>query len=582
LSSSSFDVRPLGDRAFAFRWREAGGMPALRAKAAAIGELGLPWLTETVAGPGTIAFYMNDHPLSVDKAASELSRIWETLGEKNAYPGKLVEIPVVYGGEAGPDLAACAERSGLSRETFAALHSEALYTVEMMGFAPGFPYLSGLDEKLRQPRLDSPRPKVPAGSVGIAGARTGVYPTDSPGGWQLIGRTAIPLFRPGNEAPFLLAPGDDVKFVPVPEQAYPGDEEKARPREARPGTPVLSVAKPGLLTTVQDLGRPGWRAFGVSAGGAMDERSARAANLLVGNGEGDALLELTMIGGSYVFERDAVIAICGADLSAKANGVSVPLNRPVFLAEGTTLSFGPAVDGCRAYLALAGGVDVPVELGSRSADPRARIGGGEGRALAAGDAVGTLPPSPRSAALFQSMKARFAAGRSRPDWFAAIAGRRAVRTAAGGRVCVLRLLEGEEWEEFAPEAKAALFGSTYRVEASSDRMGIRLSGESLPRPNRGELVSHGVVAGTIQVPPNGQPIVLGAGCQPTGGYPKIAHVIDADLPLLAQAAPGDRLAFERVTPQEAELARTRRRKEFALLKAGIRLRLEHETKGGAR
>ncbi|OXS58429.1 hypothetical protein B1A99_14580 [Cohnella sp. CIP 111063] len=585
----AFETISLGDRAFAFRWSEPLPAALLAARAAAVSALGLPWLLESAAASGTIAFYLKPSCSSIEEAAAELIRLWDGIREEAAAEPRRVELPVVYGGEFGPDLGACASRAGMTEARFAELHSSAVYTVEMMGFAPGFPYLSGLDDRLEQPRRPNPRMRVPAGSVAVAGNRTGVYPNESPGGWQIIGRTAVPLFRPEEKEPFPLRPGDQVSFVPAAELSTPGeDEDKDMDKSPwAPANPALKVLKPGLLTTVQDAGRAGWRRYGVSAGGAMDDRAMRTANLLVGNDEEDAVLELTMIGGSYAVERDLLIAVCGADLSPQADGSPVPMNRPVFVAAGSELTFGKARFGCRAYMAVAGGIDAPAVLGSRSADPRARIGGGSGgRALAAGDAIGAAAASPRSTALLESLRARAEAD-GKPARLSAVSWHAAddARSAAwpGGEGFTLRVVPGEEWEEFTEASRERLLSTAYRVEASSDRMGLRLSGEPLLREGGSELVSHGVVPGTIQVPPDGNPIVLGAGCQPTGGYPKIAHVIGADWPLLAQAAPGCRLAFEAVTLREAELAWERTLRERALLKAGIGLRLaQAASKGGTK
>jgi len=577
VGSTALGIVPLGDRAFAIRTGEDVGIGELRTKAGAIAERGLPWLEETFASPGKIVFYLNEAAPSLEEAAQEAARLYGTLEGSAAAAVRTVRLPIVYGGEEGPDLAECAARSGLTETGFAERHAQAVYEVEMMGFSPGFPYLSGLDEAIVQPRKSEPRLRVPAGSVGIAGSRTCVYPVQSPGGWQLIGRTAEPLFRPERDEPFLLSPGDRVRFVPVSASRPPSSAEKPGSIAYAPGLPALTVLKPGLHTTVQDSGRPGWRAYGVSAGGAMDDRSARLANLLVGNGEGEAVLELTLAGGTFLAERDLAIALCGADLSARLDGEPLPANRPVFVAKGATVRFGPAARGCRAYLAIAGGIDVPRVLGGRGTDAKAGLGGGYGRPLAAGDAIGASRMSPRSAALLRALKSRAEDGLGPVGWFATDAvgiSSLPKRTAwNGGKVLALRLLAGEEWDDFAPEAQAALFGSFYRVGLSSDRMGLRLDGEPLTRVKGGELASHGIAPGTIQVPPNGQPIALGADCQPTGGYPKIAHVIGADLSLLAQAAPGDRLVFVRATLREAEQVRREAAIAFARLRAAVRLRL---------
>ncbi|MBW5446977.1 5-oxoprolinase subunit PxpB [Cohnella sp. CFH 77786] len=527
-------------------------------------------------------------PEQIERLAERLYRaLSEVGGGAPREPARVVRLPVIYGGADGPDLAACAARSGMTAERFVEAHASAPYEVAMIGFAPGFPYLSGLPESLAQPRKESPRLKVPAGSVGIAGGQTGVYPVESPGGWQLIGRTPVRLFRPEAARPFLLAPGDRVVFVPT--EASEGLDEECGGMDggaaigSGAGAPggtngfdeaevVFEVMKPGLLTTVQDLGRTGWLAYGVSVGGAMDSVSMRTANLLVGNPEDAAVLEMTLLGASFRMKRDVLIAACGAHMEARIDGDPLPMDRPVWLRAGAELVFGRAARGCRVCLAVAGGFAVPPVLGSRSTDARAGLGGIGGRALAAGDVVprGTLSPTgERLAAAL-----RTAADREGRTWASVrwCAGLKAVRPpAAGGRIAI-RVLPGAEWDDFGEEGRRRLLESGFRVEASSDRMGLRLSGQPIVRERSEELSSRGVAPGTVQVPPGGQPIILAAGCQPTGGYPVIAHVIGADLPLLAQCRPGDEVAFRLADLEEAWSAWETVERKLRLLKAGVRNR----------
>lgn len=576
MTQTEWIVQPLGDRAFLLaRAREDGPPGAMAAAARRIRALGPPWLQEVVPAYRSIAVHLRSPVMEPSRAAEAL------LGELASFPDeaedgtetKVVVIPVRYGGEDGPDLAACAAGSGMTEAEFVRAHSEAEYDVAMIGFAPGFPYLSGLPAQLAQPRRQTPRLRVPAGSVGIAGGQTGVYPVDSPGGWQIIGRTEARLFRPEEREPFLLGPGDRVRFVPASATHESGDEpgrsrsapgERAEPRRE----PALAVLKPGLLTTVQDAGRPGWQAYGVGVGGAMDERARRTANALVGNADGAAALEFTLLGATFAVERPVLIAVSGAAIDATVDGERIPPNRPIAIRAGATLAFGRAKDGCRAYMAIAGGIDVPPVLGSRSADPRAGIGGGSGAALAAGERLACGEPTALSLALSDALhrEAR-KAGRSwsAAPWQANVGN----VSPARGNAATVRILPGAEWERFGEEARRAFLASDYRVSAASDRMGVRLSGTALARLDSAELASHGVAPGTIQVPADGQPIVLAAGCQPTGGYPKIAHVVSADMPLLAQLAPGDAVRFERIDPARAAEAAAAAEQELAVLKAGV-------------
>lgn len=447
-------------------------------------------------------------------AAEWIGRLLVEDREEAESDSRLVEIPVLYGGEHGPDLTFVADQAGMTPEEVVRIHAEREYPVYMIGFAPGFPYLGGIDERIAAPRLDTPRLSVPAGAVGIAGGQTGVYPVSTPGGWRLIGRTPLALFRPERTPPSLLRAGDRVRFRPVTAAEYErlslleqaeregsaeGAAAEAAPRgegadasgltaASKPGTtggarfeaqsaerreqsadfacgekskpqgersktcgsmaakrqdetdiagfetqtaerdvgsaadsggmtavqklettgirfdaqtaeqqsesadtaasaPVIKVLKPGLLTTLQDLGRPGYQQYGVTPGGAMDTYALRTANLMVGNSESEAALEITLAGPTLRFERETLIALTGADLAPSIGGEPLPMWRPVRVRAGAVLEFRTAVTGCRAYLATAGGFGAPEALGSRSTDLRAGLGGLEGRALRAEDVL---------------------------------------------------------------------------------------------------------------------------------------------------------------------------------------------------
>ncbi|WP_323132003.1 5-oxoprolinase subunit C family protein [Paenibacillus silvisoli] len=344
----------------------------------------------------------------------------------------------------------------------------------------------------------------------------------------------------------------------------------------------IRVLKPGLHTTMQDLGRPGWRAYGVPEGGAMDRMALRTANLLVGNAEGAAGLELTLTGPQLVAEEALLLAVCGADMAPLVDGEALPLERPVWIAAGTVISFPPAVSGCRAYVAAAGGFAAEAALGSRGTDTRAGIGGvaGAGRPLRAGDVLPLGSAPPQAAALRAALAARAAAakpqGRRRswaaPGWFAPPP-LQAPRPRGGGNTAGIRLrvMPGAEYGQFREAARTALMRERFRVAPASDRMGVRLDGPPLHMEDSAELLSHGVIAGTIQVPRGGAPIILGADCQTTGGYPKLAHVITADLPLLAQCKPGDDIAFELVTLEEAQRCYLEQERGMRMLAAAIAL-----------
>ncbi|GAB3635791.1 biotin-dependent carboxyltransferase family protein [Hymenobacter arcticus] len=303
----------------------------------------------------------------------------------------------------------------------------------------------------------------------------------------------------------------------------------------------ISVQKPGLLTTVQDLGRPGYQKTGLVVSGALDAAALRTANLLVGNPETAAGLECTLRGPVLRFEADALLALTGADLAATIGGQPVPLGRPVAVRAGTVLAFGAAQTSGRAWLAVAGGVAVPLVLGSRATYLRAAPGGVAGRALQAGDVlpVGEWPAATRQ--LADSVKFNKSTAWAAAKWRVATA-----RVGRPGEPLVLRALPGPEYEQFAPASQWAFWKEDFTVTTEADRMGCRLSGPMLVRLTNRELLSSAVTFGTVQVPAGGQPIVLLADRQTTGGYPRLAQVITADLGRLAQALPGTRLRFQQV------------------------------------
>jgi len=275
----------------------------------------------------------------------------------------------------------------------------------------------------------------------------------------------------------------------------------------------IRVISPGYLTTVQDLGRFGWAHFGVSASGAADPFALRAGNLLVGNAENAAGLEMTLLGGAFEFESDAVVALTGSDF-----GAGLPLWTPVNVKAGSVVRCGPSQSGARCYLSVRGGIGVPKAMGSASTHLTTGVGG---RALRRGDVLpvgNEAVRQPRSAA-------------------------RDVPPLPGG---ILRVTEGPQAGSFAGE----LYGGLYTVSEESNRMGLRLHGPAIPSP-AGHMLTEGVALGAVQVPPDGQPIILFVEHQTTGGYPKPANVISADYRLLGQLRPRGQVSFERVTIEQA-------------------------------
>jgi antagonist of KipI len=274
-----------------------------------------------------------------------------------------------------------------------------------------------------------------------------------------------------------------------------------------------------MLTTIQDLGRRGYQAWGVPVAGPMDWYSHRAANELVGNDPSAAALEMTLIGPELVAEGDVLVGVCGADFKCFVDGTDASTIDPFVLRGGARLRFGDRGSGARAALAVRGGFDVPPSFGSRATHLPSAMGPFGGRPLAAGDRlpIGAAGPRPR--------------GR-RSDPLAPPTG--------GARV---RIVPAVHRQRFTDDAWRALVGERFVITPQSNRMGYRLEGRGLTRCDDGEMLSEGMVMGAIQVPPSGQPIVLMADCQTTGGYPTIANVITADLPIAGQLAPGNWIEF---------------------------------------
>ncbi len=313
---------------------------------------------------------------------------------------------------------------------------------------------------------------------------------------------------------------------------------------------TIRVVGGGLQTTVQDLGRPAHQHQGIPGGGGMDRMAMRIGNLLVGNDANAAALESTLIGPTLTFAEETLIAITGADLEARVGPLSIPLWHPVLVGAGATLRFGRAVRGCRAYVAIAGGIDVPLVFGSRATYLRAGFGGFNGRAIHPGDelAIGAAPAlSRRIAGSLRASAGDAAQSATVARWSAGVS----IRTTYPSDA-VARLIRGAHTELLDDVSRSALVASRFRVSASSDRMGYRLEGVTLGLRAPTELLSEGVAFGTVQLPPGGSPIVLMADRQTTGGYPRIGEVASVDLGVVAQLKPGDQLRFHFISLDEAQ------------------------------
>ncbi|MBO4123189.1 5-oxoprolinase/urea amidolyase family protein [Cupriavidus gilardii] len=502
--------------------------------------------------PAARTILVHYRPWATSAAALVRAIAGRDLSQRVERSNTLIEIPVRYDGE---DLAEVAQWLGITPAEVVRRHTGSEYTVAFTGFAPGFAYLSGGHPSLDVPRRRTPRTQIPAGAVGLAGTFSGVYPKASPGGWQIIGTTPVPMWDLGREQPALLQPGYRVRFVDM--AAVGGDWEASfgtatggRAEGAGSGavpavdphgqqsraasTAALKVKGTGLLTVFQDLGRHGQAGQGVSASGALDQAALRTANRLVGNRSDSAALETVGGGLQLQSQGDTVLAVTGADApltlrTADGRQWNVPTHQAVALADGDTLSLGQPVAGARCYIAARGGFAVAPVLGSCATDTLAGIGPSP---LAVGDVLGVLP-APAGAVV--GMPEQPAADLPTVD-----------------RDVVLDVVLGPRTDWFTPESVARLAAQRWQVTPQSNRVGLRLTGEvPLERAITGELPSEGTVLGALQVPPSGQPILFLADHPLTGGYPVIGAVAPYHLDRAGQIPVGAWLRFNPIGPFQA-------------------------------
>lgn len=450
----------------------------------------------------------------------------------------IVEIPVLYGGEYGPDLETVSTHSGLSPEDIIAIHTAPEYPVYMIGFLAGFPYLGGMDSRIATPRLDSPRLSVPEGSVGIADRQTGIYPVETPGGWQIIGRTPLKLYNPYGENPFLVSPGDSIKFISVTEEEYSKlrhsltetSSEKSPALESHTeNEPALRFLSSGPLTTIQDLGRHGYMDKGLAVCGAMDTESLKELNLMVGNSIGSAGLESTFITPRIEFLRDTVFAMSG-------------INFPILAKAGEILESITMKKGIRTYFAFKGGIAVMPVLGSRSTDIKNMIGGlNRGSKIKAGDelCLGKCEDQTECVSLSEI---------NINDLLNKSCGSESAESPIQ-----IYVTPGPHFMDLSQEGIDIFFNSEYIVSTSSDRMGIRFDGPTLSftEGKNGNIITDGVSPGAIQITPSGQPILMNADCQTTGGYSKPFWLASISKRKIAQLRPGERVKFVFLKTDEA-------------------------------
>jgi KipI family sensor histidine kinase inhibitor len=506
---------------------------------AALLESPLPGQQDVLAAAETVMIRA-ESPAAARRIGQALLELDLTAPTEQA--GGLVVIDTVYDGE---DLAEVGQLTGLGADGVIAAHTGQVWTVAFAGFAPGFGYMVGENQALEVPRRSSPRTAVPAGSVALAGNYSAVYPRKSPGGWQLIGRTGAKMWDLDRPEPALASPGHRVQFRAVRDvvqmagqESQRADTEKSGSQAAPATTSGLRVLAPGIHSLIEDLGRQGHSALGVSAAGALDRASLRRANRLVGNAPSAAAIE-TVSGGLRVQAvGDQVVAVAGAPseltvVTPSASSVeeggdtedrqrTVPVAAPFALLDGEILTIGVPDAGFRSYVAVRGGVDVPAVLGSRSTDTMSGIGP---EPLAAGQ----LLPSGSAAD-----SGVVGSPEIQPDY-------------PSGGVTVLDIVPGPRADWFDQAALDSLCSQDWTVKPESNRVGMRLQGTPLERSHTGELPSEGTVAGAIQMPPEGLPVLFLSDHPITGGYPVIGVVVDHQLDLAAQVPIGGSIRF-RIAP----------------------------------
>jgi len=481
-----------------------------------------PGIEEVVVGFGAVTVVVDPARAEIDEIADRVQRLEPApRGELSL---RTIEIPVVFDGE---DLEQVAILTGMSQSGVAAAMAGAELVVAMVGFVPGFGYLVGLPELLASvPRRATPRARVEPGAVALGGGYAGIYPVATPGGWQVVGHTAERLFD-RDEPPFaVLRPGDRVRIRSV-ERIEAQAEAARRSLTVAQGVPSVRVLSPGTLTTVQDRGRIGVAALGVPRAGAADSVSARIANRAVGNGEEAALVEMTLRGATLGFGAARLVALVG-DADLAVDGRSLAPGAVHLVASGQVVQVGRIGPAPRAYLAIAGGIESSLVLGSRSSDLLCGLGPGP---LVEGDELALGVPG--------RARGRF----GRPESSA-----------------TLRVLRGPDPTD--DDAWARIESGTYLVGTKSDRTGVRLEPERPLPAVAGLPGSVGMVTGAVQLPPDGNLIVLGVDHATLGGYPVVAAVVSADLPRLGRLSPGDTVRLQQVDRSEA--ARLRLEKDAAV------------------
>lgn len=512
MSAHNRRIVACGDLAFLVELDSLTEVLALHAALQAAAPRGM---VECVAAAKTVLVSANS-PV----AATELAHLVRHMHvpELKHDNAREVELEVCYDGE---DLAAVASMLGWSCDQLINWHTSTTWTAAFGGFAPGFTYCIADGPDIA--RRDSPRTQVPPGAVGLAGQYSAVYPRQTPGGWQLIGHCGTPMFDEQRTPPALIAPGDQVRYVAIREHLELPEKPPAEPADPSYGMDIIQT---GIQTLLQDQGRAGHADIGVCESGAMDRRSARRANLLVGNDANAPVLE-HLLGGLQVRARgDLVLAVTGAQCSLHVTGPNLAegvdeytprLNTPFALLAGQTLRIAAASRGVRSYLAVRGGFEVQGALNSVATDLLSGLGP---QPLRAGQALGVASPA----------------------WSSIVADPKTAPALPRDELAVSVIL-GPRDDWFSAENIDLLLSQSWQVTERSNRIGLRLAGKPLGAHGRGELASEGTVAGAIQIPPDGMPVLFMRDHPVTGGYPVIGVVNHQDLDQLAQLGAGARIRF---------------------------------------
>lgn len=469
----------------------------------------VPGIAEIVPAARTLMI-RTEPGIAADPALARAVKARQPAGTTTLREGETVELPMSYDGE---DLTDVARLMDLSVAEVIAAHQAATWQVAFCGFAPGFAYMTGDDPRFRLPRRATPRTRIPAGAVALADRFCGIYPQETPGGWQLIGRTAVPMWDLSRQPPAILRPGVRCRFVQGTARVHP---VAAPPlAQAERGLRVLSTPFPILF---QDEGRGGQAGLGVSASGALDIGSLRRANRAVGNPASAPALEITLGPVRLRAEEKMVVALAGA-AQATVDGMTIPQGAAFALDAGDEVTLAHPAAGMRSYLALRGGYQVPLVLGSAATDTLAHIGP---RAVTAGAVLGQA----------RNPAGAIAAPGPQPA------------LPKSGDLARLPVVLGPRADWFAPEMIRHFLTQEWRVTPQSSRVGVRLQGDTpLERPDSRELPSEGTETGAIQVPHSGQPLLFLADHPLTGGYPVIATLHPGALDLAGQLPPGTRLRF---------------------------------------